>query len=131
MYSCSEEGGGREGAISVSVSVWWPDWRLTTAAAAARHDQRLASLLSGDQGLDCGPGPGLPSAGQSPINCQVVSILGPPRFLKEFFNQSGIIIIFIGSRMEDFLMPGIDPERTAVLFLEFLLEYHSSLSIPI
>ena len=58
MYSLSQEGGG---VISVSVRSCWPDWRL---AAAADDDERLPSLLPGDEVLDSGPGPALPTAGQ-------------------------------------------------------------------
>ena len=39
------------------------DWRLR---AAADDDERLASLQPGDQGLDSGPGPALPTTGQKP-----------------------------------------------------------------
>ena len=67
VYSCSQEGGKTEGAISVSVGLWWPDWRLT-AAADHHHDERLPSFLSGDQGLVSGPGTALPPAGQTRDN---------------------------------------------------------------
>ena len=50
-----------ESSQSVSVRSCWPDWRL---AAAADDDERLPSLLPGDEGLDSGPGPALPTAGQ-------------------------------------------------------------------
>ena len=73
-----QSGGMSEGAISVSVGLWWPDWRLT---AAADDDERVASLLSGDQGMDSGPGPALPPTGQTRdnINSAVSSSLEGPQ----------------------------------------------------